>query len=162
MRHVLTGLVAAVVFASLTIGSAHSAAGAGCHVSGALQDARCTPGLVVRNVTAKMVCRPGYAGSVRNVPESEKRQVFVEYGMSGTHHGGAYEVDHLISLELGGSNDVRNLWPEAASPHPGFHQKDALENKLHALVCAGSMTLRKAQHLIRTDWLAAYRIYVAQ
>ena len=40
------------------------------------------------------------------------------YGIRGSHHGSAYEVDHLISLELGGSNEVANLWPEAATPKP--------------------------------------------
>ncbi len=27
----------------------------------------------------------------------------------------AHEVDHLVSLELGGSNDIRNLWPEPSA-----------------------------------------------
>jgi hypothetical protein len=30
---------------------------------------------------------------------------------------GAYEVDHLIPLELGGDNVIANLWPEAAERH---------------------------------------------
>lgn len=82
--------------------------------------------------------------------------MYAEYGIA-SHSPGEYEVDHLISLELGGSNAVANLWPEAALPRPGFHEKDALENRLHALVCAGRMTLAQAQRLIATNWLAAYR-----
>ena len=34
-----------------------------------------------------------------------------------------------MSLELGGSNDIKNLWPEAALPTPGFHEKDAVEDQ---------------------------------
>ena len=67
-----------------------------------------------------------------------------------------YEVDHLISLELGGSNEIANLWPEAASPTPGFHQKDQVENYLHDQVCSGAISLREAQNEIATNWLAVY------
>jgi hypothetical protein len=59
-----------------------------------------------------------------------------------------------VPLELGGSNDVANLFPEQA---PGYHSKDSLENRLHALVCAGAMTLRSAQEQIASDWEALYR-----
>jgi len=97
----------------------------------------------------------GYSSSVRNVPYSEKTSVYREYGIA-SHYAGKYDVDHLISLELGGSNSIANLWPEAASPRPGFHQKDALENYLHRQVCSGAMTLATAQRLIATNWLAEY------
>jgi len=59
--------------------------------------------------------------------ERRARAVYGEYGIA-THRPYQYEVDHLISLELGGSNAIANLWPEAALPKPGFHQKDAVEN----------------------------------
>jgi hypothetical protein len=57
---------------------------------------------------------------------------------------------------LGGSNDITNLWPEAASPTPGFHPKDKVENYLHEQVCKGAMSLGQAQSLITTNWLAVY------
>src|SRR5579884_1293533 len=126
-----------------------------CQVQGPLQDSACTPGAIFPNVTKDQVCKSGYARSVRNVPTSEKNQVYAEYGI--THHStGEYEVDHLISLELGGSNDISNLWPEAASPTPGFHQKDQVENYLHDQVCSGAMSLQEAQVEIATNWLAVY------
>jgi hypothetical protein len=61
-----------------------------------------------------------------------------------------------VPLELGGSNALSNLYPEAASPAPGAHEKDDLENKLNALVCTGQMRLRTAQRAIARDWLAEY------
>jgi len=73
------------------------------------------------------------------------------------HATGQYEVDHLIALELGGSNTIRNLWPEAALPKPGFHEKDKVENYLHRQVCAGRMTLKVTQRKIAANWLAVYR-----
>ncbi len=127
----------------------------GCVAHGGLPDSACTPGAIFPNATVQEICKSGYAGSVRNVPTSEKDQAYAEYGI--THHSaGQFEVDHLISLELGGSNDIANLWPEAASPTPGFHQKDQVENYLHDQVCSGAVSLKDAQNEISTNWLAVY------
>jgi hypothetical protein len=72
----------------------------------------------------------------------------------------AHEVDHLISLELGGSNAIRNLWPEPYVGRWGARTKDVLENRLHDLVCEGRLALRSAQRQEASDWVAAYRRYV--
>jgi hypothetical protein len=128
---------------------------AGCVAVNGLQDKACTPGAIIPSATADQVCVSGYSSSVRNVPTSEKDQVYAEYGIS-SHFTGQYEVDHLISLELGGSNDIANLWPEAADPRPGFHEKDSVENYLHSQVCSGKMSLQKAQELIASDWHQVY------
>jgi hypothetical protein len=127
----------------------------GCVAHNGLPDSACTPGDIIPSATKSVICKSGYAGSVRNVPDSEKNQDYAEYGI--THHtAGQYEVDHLVSLELGGSNDISNLWPEAASPKPGFHEKDKVENYLHDQVCAGGISLQQAQIEIATNWLAVY------
>jgi hypothetical protein len=86
---------------------------------------------------------------------SLKDKVYARYGIT-THTAATYEVDHLIPLELGGSNSIKNLFPEAASPRPGFHEKDKLENRLHSLVCGGKMKLRTAQRQIAKNWLTSY------
>ncbi len=109
-----------------------------------------TPGAVFAGVTAAQVCASGYASSVRDVPASEKRQVYAEYHVADVP--GADEVDHLISLELGGSNDIRNLWPEPYAGPYGAHSKDRVEDYLHAQVCAGTMTLAAAQQGIADHW----------
>ncbi len=127
----------------------------GCLAHGALPDSACTPGALITTATKDVICQSGYARSVRNVPQSEKNQVYAEYGVT-SHAPGQYEVDHLVSLELGGSNDIANLWPEAASPKPGFHEKDKVENYLHDQVCSGATSLKEAQIEIATNWLAVY------
>lgn len=114
-----------------------------------------TPGGILP-VDASQVCVPGYSKSVRNVPVEEKKQVYSEYGITYPEPRGSFEVDHFISLELGGSNDIQNLWPEPAEPRPGFHEKDAVENYLHSQVCSGAITLVEAQKEISTDWYAVY------
>src|SRR5262249_13849619 len=130
----------------------HRTKTSGCVVRGPLPDPACTPGDIFPNATKDKICVSGYASSVRDRPTSEKNAVYAEYGI--THHTtGEYEVDHFVSLELGGSNDISNLFPEAASPKPGFHEKDKVENYLHDQVCSGAMTLAEAQRLIATNWV---------
>ena len=127
-----------------------------CRVHRGLPDRGCTPGARYQHATTARVCRPGYAGSVRKVSDRSKDAVYAEYGLSRHFNGRNGEVDHLVSLELGGSNVRANLFPEAASPRPGSHDKDRLENRLHDEVCSGQMSLRRAQREIATDWVAAY------
>ena len=127
----------------------------GCVITNALPDKACTPGAIFSSATKDVVCKSGYSSSVRSVDETTKNAVFAEYGIV-SHPTGSYEVDHLISLELGGSNDISNLWPEAANPVPGFHQKDGVENSLHDKVCSGAMPLITAQEEIADNWLSVY------
>ncbi len=133
----------------------------GCVAHEGLPDSACTPGAVFSNATQQQICTYGYASSVRNVPYSEKDQAYAEYGIYH-HSSGQYEVDHLIPLELGGSNSIANLWPEAAYPKPGFHEKDNVENYLHDQVCSGAISLKDAQTEIATNWLAVYNRMPAQ
>jgi hypothetical protein len=124
-----------------------------------LPDPKLTPGATL-NVTAHDICQPGYSKKVRNVPESVKKQVYAEYGIK-SRKPGEYEVDHLISLELGGSNSIKNLWPQSYKTKPwNAHVKDKLENRLHALVCSGQLDLKTAQRAIATNWIAAYTKYM--
>jgi hypothetical protein len=117
-----------------------------------------TPGATLE-VTKADICVPGYSKKVRNVPSSVKKSVYESYGIA-SHEPGEYEVDHLISLELGGSNSQKNLWPESFRTQPwNAHVKDALENELHKQVCDGTIDLATAQHDISHDWIAAYRKY---
>ena len=128
---------------------------ADCVSSNALPDPACTPGAIIPEATRDQICTPGYSSQVRNVPDSVKNQAYAEYGIL-SHTPGQYEVDHLISLELGGSNDIANLWPEPADPRPGFHEKDKVENYLHDQVCNGSISLQDAQYKIANDWFTVY------
>jgi hypothetical protein len=116
-----------------------------------------TPGAVLTTSTAR-VCVRGYAGGVRDVPEAEKASVYARYGVVDVPY--AHEVDHLVSLEIGGSNAIRNLWPEPYAGRWGARTKDVLEDRLHELVCDGRLGLRSAQRIEARDWVAAYRRYV--
>lgn len=125
-----------------------------------------TPGKADPALTAEVLCAKKFTTrDVRNVTSAMKRDVYARYARA--NHKGVCarskrgcEVDHLISLELGGANDVENLWPESFGKPWGAEVKDALENRLHKLVCAGELTLDEAQQAISTDWIAAYQEYM--
>ncbi|MEK7664009.1 MAG: HNH endonuclease signature motif containing protein [Patescibacteria group bacterium] len=127
-----------------------------CKAQGLLPDKDCTPGAIFPNATKDEVCVSGYSATVRNVPPSLKKKVFAEYNIKYPLPFGSYEIDHLIPLALGGSNDIANLWPKSAEPFPGFYEKNITGNYLHEEVCKGNIVLSVAQERIATDWFLIY------
>lgn len=114
-----------------------------------------TPGDVVSGVTKEQVCLSGYSGSVRNVPQNLRTAVYVMYFIDPRKD--RFEVDHLISLELGGSNNIKNLWPQSYNTKPwNAHVKDKLENRLHREICDGIISIEEAQESVRHDWIKTY------
>jgi hypothetical protein len=124
------------------------------HGPALLPDPTITPGVVALTDT-KTVCATGSTRDERHVSEAMKAASYAQYG-AVKKAGVCCEVDHLISLELGGASDPKNLWPQPYSPKPGAHEKDWLENELHKEVCSGKITLADAQKEIAADWYAAY------
>jgi anti-sigma factor RsiW len=121
-------------------------------------DLRLTPGATVP-VSESDLCRAAAKTAVPVVPISLARKVFEEYGVTQPRPD-AYEVDYLITPELGGATDIRNLWPEPYQDTVwNAHVKDQLEDRLHRMVCHGDLDLATAQRDISTDWIAAYRKY---
>jgi hypothetical protein len=126
-----------------------------------LPDPACTPGVVSAVVSQAnltvTICHSGYTSTVRP-PESDtesfKKKIVVAYQEPGTLSD--YELDHLVPLELGGSNDAGNLWPER-NDHPAgaINSKDLVENALNKAVCTGRTTLAAAQAAIASDWTMA-------
>ena len=126
--------------------------------SAALPNPDLTPG-AAQPVPLASICSSEPDQVVRGVPESLQLEVFREYGISGAR-GEDYEIDHLVTPGLGGSDDIRNLWPEPRYRTVwNSYVKDQLEDRLHYLVCNGKVTLAIAQHDIANDWISAYRKY---
>lgn len=129
----------------------------------AVPNPKLTPGAADSKVTQRNVqttiCKSGYTDTVRQTTSSMKKQVFVEYGID-PKNSGKYEVDHLISLELGGADTLKNLWPQPYCATKvdcyGAREKDVVETTFKRRVCAGQMTLKDAQKRIAKDWLSEY------
>ena len=117
-----------------------------------------TPG-ATRQVTVNEVCSAPREEVVADVSVSLRQRVFQEYGIADARPED-YEIDYLIAPRLGGTEDLRNLWPEPYRARVwNAHVKDALEERLHEMVCHGQVDLATAQHDIATDWIAAYKKY---
>ena len=126
--------------------------------AGAVPDRRLTPG-VSHPLSTSEVCTMRYSDDTHVVPASVRQEVFQEYGMAGSQSKD-YELDYLISPQLGGTGDIRNLWPEPSSLDGwNMRVKDALEDRLHQLVCRDKIDLSTAQRELATDWIAAYKKY---
>jgi hypothetical protein len=130
----------------------------GSHNGQSLPDPACTPGTVNPAVSqatiADTICKSGWTSTVRpptSVTGKLKKQLDTAYGLPTTTEG---ELDHLVSLELGGAlADPANLWVEPGKiPNP----KDAVENKLHSAVCSGLVPLATAQKAIAGNWTTAF------
>ncbi len=121
-------------------------------------DRHCSPAAYYSRLTTGVICSSSFhTGAIRNVPQSEKFRVEREYGMAATYYGRTIEIDHIVPLELGGSNAIANLFPEPGSGHANYHVKDAAENRAKADVCDGTLSLRAARRGFARNWEALYR-----
>lgn len=120
-------------------------------------DAALTPG-VVTGASAAELCAAHVLS--RPITSSMRQAVLRDYSMERVP-AADYELDYLITPELGGAADRRNLWPQRyGGPVWNARAKDEVERVLPQLVCAGRLSLATAQHDIAADWIAAYRKYL--
>lgn len=107
-----------------------------------------TPGLT-RQLSLSTICNTKWGLDHRHVTIAMKKKVFTLYGIPWENRK-LYEVDHLIPRELGGADDVRNLWPQLWLD---AHLKDKEENRLYRVVCMGlgrsGVSLMDAQEQMR-------------
>jgi hypothetical protein len=156
------GTSSTAVAASPGSGGVPADPGSACHEVGGLPDPACTPGAsdpgVNQDNIAITICVAGWTATVR--PPSSYTTPLKALGIDAygyvDRNLADYEEDHLVPLELGGApRDPQNLWPQ---PRYGAHRasdKDIVENRLHADVCAGRVALAAARANIAHDWVDA-------
>ncbi len=109
-------------------------------------------------VTEAQVCAPDYVASIKPMEGWQRSRALAKYGRRDEYAG---PLDHLIPLELGGSNEPENLWPQPDQKEYGFAAKNELEAKLREMVCTSkTMSLKDAQDTIKKNWVKAYDKYV--
>jgi|SRR6185503_16319311 len=150
MRNITLLLMPAFCLCSLVFGQA---------TPSFLPNPKLTPGAALE-VTQKELCEHGYESSDRTIPITLKIQVADRYSISSDV--GGYNVDHLIPVGLGGSNSLKNLWPQPLSGEWSYPRKNRLEATLRKMVCRGELDLKKAQQEIATDWVATYKKYMGE
>lgn len=123
---------------------------------GALPVRALTPGSTVA-LEVRALCET--APRVQEIAAPVRMAVLRSYGMEHVP-ADEYELDYLITPELGGAPDARNLWPQRYTKRVwNAGVKDQLEDLLPRLVCEGRVDLQTAQNDIAADWVAAYRKY---
>ena len=142
-------LAVAVVAASVMAGSAI--------LSAQKPNDLITPGATTKATDAN-VCAADFESSVKPVSNAERREALKRYGKDSSSYTG--ELDHLVPVSLGGSNEPDNLWPGPTNTVYGSADKKALELKLHQVVCDKQISLKDAQKAFRKDWTAAFERYV--
>ncbi len=127
-------------------------------------DPHCTPGSI--NPTVKLTTlknRNFTTSCVRDKATSapKKKTTYAAYGLTAPHRNTGKtqtcELDHLISIELGGADTLDNIWPQCGPADTVLAQryfkiKDGVENYLNIQVKAGTLTLDEAQKKIAADW----------
>ncbi len=156
------------IMGHLLVALALSATLAGTSFADDIPDPTKTPGAVRPGLTKARICSIRWGRDERHVSDAMKQQVFEAYGLSGNDdarcvpdaRGRRCEIDHLISRELGGADEVRNLWPQTYGSSPwNAALKDKLENRLHVELCAGRISLDAARAMLVNDWRQAYEKY---
>ena len=154
------GIIAAVVVGAMVLGRPSGRSSDGLFTAteeGALPISSFTPG-AAKFLSRAEVCRGGGEDTER-IPASVRMEVLRNYRMVEVP-ASQYELDYLITPDLGGTSAAENLWPERYSSRTwNAHVKDGLESLLPRLVCAGTLDLTTAQHDIAADWIAAYKKY---
>jgi hypothetical protein len=141
-----------------------------------LPDRNVTPGRINQSLSLRDICSTKWGRDARAVTAKMKRQAIDAYGFNVsscpvTKFKGKrihrVEIDHLISRDIGGADDIKNLWPQCYEPVKkdkssqldGAHKKDRLEVELNKRICRARSTtlLREYQRKIRQNWIALYR-----
>jgi hypothetical protein len=124
----------------------------------ALPVPRLTPGAVDQRAATDL-CVGAPRRLPRTVSRTVRQRVLDAYRMTNVPPA-EYELDYLITPELGGTNDAKNLWPQRHSLGTwNARVKDDLEALLPRLVCTGQVDLQAAQRDIARNWIEAYQKY---
>ncbi len=149
-------VVVMVASAAAYVHRSHSPASLTARHGLVLPVASITPGATA-DVTVDQLCSG--ATDARPITVAMRAQVLSAYGVQDVPSD-QYELDYLITPELGGATDVRNLWPQRyGSPIWNARVKDELEELLPRLVCSHQLDLTTAQRDMASDWIAAYKKY---
>ena len=127
-------------------------------------DPNCTPGAINPTLTIEVLRDRSFTTRcIRDAAtqEVEKATTYEWYNLphpsNNSGESQSCELDHLISLELGGADTLDNIWPQCGPsgvslPQRFFKEKDTVENFLAMQVREGRMDPSEAQKGIATDW----------
>jgi hypothetical protein len=129
-----------------------------------MPDPSCSPGAVNPTLTVAVLTAKGFTTDCvrdRATSANKKEITYKWYKVPKPAHntgqGQVCELDHIISLELGGADTLENIWPQCGPSRAVlnsrfFKQKDMVENFLADEVATMRIDLADAQRGIAQDW----------
>lgn len=121
-------------------------------------DRSCTPGSVAAGASALCTTATEPAAPPSQELFSTMDAAQTAYGVR-VSNGGAISLDHLVPLDLGGSNDISNLWPlPSKEDDRAGREKAAVDATLNKAVCAGTIGLGAAQNALSINWTTATQV----
>lgn len=112
----------------------------GCSTAAAHQAV--DPAVTQANLASR-ICKSGYTTTFRAAASDTNKEKALSLREHGQIRVSSSEYDHLISLQLGGTNAVSNRWPEPnrANAPGSTNPKDAVETKLNKAVGQASFVV---------------------
>jgi hypothetical protein len=129
-----------------------------------LPDPACTPGALNETLSLEVLTKDNFkTDCVRDRAESSEKKAAtyawykIHQPSNNTGQNQICELDHLVSLELGGADTLDNIWPQCGPSRTQlnarfFKRKDAVEHFLAKQVRDGKISLADAQRRIAEDW----------
>lgn len=136
-----------------------------------------TPGAIREELSLEDILATKWGDDPRRVTSKMKQEAFENYDLSGyddttyrpDEYGRSWQIDHLIPRQMGGADEMENLWPapygEVFDPNfPAYTteapwnvvRKDITANRLMQEVREGRMSLEEARERIQGDWTQTY------
>ena len=96
---------------------------------------------------ASTICKPGTSRrSSRRSRRGPAPRSSNEYAIAKKKRSD-YAIDHLVPLDLGGTNGLTNLWPIPLKGTATPHRKAVVDAAVYKSMCAGFISLATAQGL---------------
>ena len=107
--------------------------------------------IMVNGVEANICAKDFTVDPYKKATEAMKHQVCDEYRQKNCFETDKGGVDHLIPLEIGGADTIKNLW---WLPEPDYDVKiHKVNDKLKPMVCSGKISLKTAQSMVQHNWV---------
>jgi hypothetical protein len=115
-----------------------------------------TPGATNPTITqataASTICKHQYVDKINSqISKKTSTEVFAEYAIAKKKRSD-FAIDHLVPIDLGGTNAISNLWPIPLKGTATAQRKAVVDAAVHKSMCAGFISLAAAQGLFNASW----------
>ena len=101
---------------------------------------------------ANTICKPSYVKKIKSqITNETSTKIFAEYSIAKKKRSD-YAIDHLVPVDMGGTNALTNLWPIPLKGTATPQRKAVVDAAVRKSMCAGFISLAAAQGLFNISW----------